>query len=104
MNTKKRIIVSFIIAASLIFTLVQVFTFFKYSLNIYNPYITDLPDDNYPFVRGNSWTRLSKDTYITNFYDKETGVEYILIIRGKDTVFIQPRSSSTGGIVLHNNE
>jgi hypothetical protein len=104
MNTKKRIIVTFIIAAALIFTLTQVFTFLKYSLDIYSPYIVDLPDDNYPFVRGDGWTRLSKDTYITNFYDKETGVEYILIIRGRDTVFVQPRSSSTGGIVLHNNE
>ena len=104
MNTKKRIIITFILGIAVIFTLTQVFTFLKYSLDLDSPYITDLTDDNYPFVRSDKSTRLSKDTYITNFYDKETGVEYIVIIRGKETMVIHPRYSSTGGIVLHSQE
>ena len=42
----------------------------------------------------------TNDTYLITLYDKDTGVEYIMIRQG-EMVSIQPRFNSDGNILLH---
>lgn len=102
MNNKQRIAVTFVVICAVIYIFTQFISFISDSLD-YDFTISD-KDSNYPFVRGKYKTKLARDTYVTNFYDKETGVEYLVIVRGKDTIEVQPRSNSTGGVLLHGSK
>jgi hypothetical protein len=102
MNDKQRIAITFIIICAVTFIFTQFISLVYNSLD-YDFTISD-NDDNYPFKRAQYKTKLARDTYVTNFYDRETGVEYMVIIRGKDTIEVQPRSNSSGGVLLHGGE
>ena len=99
MTEKKRIGLTFIILCAVIYIFTEFVSLIYDSLDY--DFTISTNDDNYPFKRGKYRTKLAKDTYVTNFYDRETGVEYLVIIRGKDTIEVQPRSNSSGGVLLH---
>jgi len=102
MTEKKRIGLTFIVLCAVIYIFTEFVSLVYDSLDYDSTISTN--DDNYPFKRGKYRTKLARDTYVTNFYDRETGVEYLVIIRGKDTIEVQPRSNSSGGVLLHGSE